>query len=116
MHYLHEGWGQVVLHRDIKACNVLLDANLNAKLGDFGLARFHDRGMALEVTRVVGTLGYIAPELMIVGLATTLSDIYAFGVFVLEVICGRKPVEPNIPHEQKILVDWVSSCMNIGAF
>lgn len=108
--YLHEGWGQVVLHRDIKASNVLLDANLNAKLGDFGLARFHDRGMALETTRVVGTTGYMAPELMTMGVATTWTDVYAFGALMLEVICGRKPVDPNRPGEQKILVNWVASC------
>lgn len=107
--YLHEGWGQVVLHRDIKASNVLLDVNLNAKLGDFGLARFHDRGMALENTRVVGTTGYMALELMTIGVATTWTDVYAFGALMLEVICGRKPVDPNRPGEQKILVNWVES-------
>ena len=108
--YLHEGWGQILLHRDIKASNVLLDANLNAKLGDFGLARFHDRGMALETTRVVGTTGYMAPEVMTMGVATTWTDVYAFGALMLEVVCGRKPVDPSRPSEQKILVKWVASC------
>ncbi|KFK27437.1 hypothetical protein AALP_AA8G382200 [Arabis alpina] len=108
--YLHEDWEQVVLHRDIKASNILLDANLNGRLGDFGLARFHDRGENLEATRVVGTIGYMAPELTAMGVATTWTDVYAFGAFILEVVCGRRPVDPDGPREQVILVKWVASC------
>ncbi|CAM0877435.1 unnamed protein product [Alopecurus aequalis] len=90
--YLHEGWEQVVVHRDIKAGNVLLDANMNGKLSDFGLARLYDHGGESQTTRVVGTLGYIAPEINKTGKATTSSDVYAFGAFLLEVACGRRPV------------------------
>ncbi|CAA0410824.1 putative L-type lectin-domain containing receptor kinase II.1 RLK-Pelle-L-LEC family [Arabidopsis thaliana] len=108
--YLHEEWEQVVLHRDIKASNILLDADLNGKLGDFGLARFHDRGVNLEATRVVGTIGYMAPELTAMGVTTTCTDVYAFGAFILEVVCGRRPVDPDAPREQVILVKWVASC------
>ncbi|CAH8280186.1 unnamed protein product [Arabidopsis lyrata] len=108
--YLHEEWEQVVLHRDIKASNILLDADLNGKLGDFGLARFHDRGVNLEATRVVGTIGYMAPELTAMGVTTTWTDVYAFGAFILEVVCGRRPVDPDAPREQMILVKWVASC------
>ncbi|KAK1642928.1 hypothetical protein QYE76_060733 [Lolium multiflorum] len=90
--YLHEGWEQVVVHRDIKAGNVLLDADMNGKLSDFGLARLYDHGGESETTRVVGTLGYIAPEMSKTGKATTSSDVYAFGAFLLEVACGRRPV------------------------
>ncbi|CAL9247387.1 unnamed protein product, partial [Arabidopsis halleri] len=57
-----------------------------------------------------GTTGYMAPELMTIGVATTWTDVYAFGALMLEVICGRKPVDPNRPGEQKILVNWVASC------
>jgi serine/threonine protein kinase len=90
--YLHEGWEQVVVHRDIKAANVLLDADMNGKLSDFGLARLYDHGGESQTTRVVGTLGYIAPEMSKTGKATTSSDVYAFGAFLLEVACGRRPV------------------------
>ncbi|KAG2310917.1 hypothetical protein Bca52824_022474 [Brassica carinata] len=108
--YLHEQWEQVVLHRDIKASNILLDAGLNGRLGDFGFARFHDHGQNLEATRVVGTIGYMAPELTAMGVTTTCTDVYAFGSFILEVVCGRRPVEPERPLEQMILLKWVSSC------
>lgn len=60
--YLHEGWEAKVLHRDIKASNVLLDKYMNGRLGDFGLARMHGHGQAASTTRVVGTVGYLAPE------------------------------------------------------
>jgi hypothetical protein len=61
--YLHEEWEQVVLHRDVKSSNILLDAELNGRLGDFGLARLHDHGTNSQTTRVVGTVGYLAPEI-----------------------------------------------------
>ncbi|KAF8102461.1 hypothetical protein N665_0198s0161 [Sinapis alba] len=108
--YLHEEWDQVVLHRDIKSSNILLDAELNGRLGDFGFARFHDRGQNLEATRVVGTIGYMAPELTAMGVATTKTDVYAFGSFILEVVCGRRPVDPERPLEQMILLKWVTIC------
>ncbi|KAF3567156.1 hypothetical protein DY000_02017877 [Brassica cretica] len=92
--YLHEDWEQVVLHRDIKASNIL----------------FHDRGENLEATRVVGTIGYMAPELTAMGVTTTWTDVYAFGAFILEVVCGRRPVDPERPPEQMILLKWVAIC------
>jgi serine/threonine protein kinase len=115
--YLHEEWEQVVLHRDVKASNVLLDAELNGRLGDFGLARLHDHGSNPQTTHVVGTVGYLAPELTRTGRATTCSDVFAFGAFMLEVACGRRPIEVpalGLP-ERMILVDWVSECWRRGA-
>ncbi|XP_062172845.1 L-type lectin-domain containing receptor kinase SIT2-like isoform X2 [Alnus glutinosa] len=106
--YLHEEWEQVVLHRDVKASNVLLDAELNGRLGDFGLARLHDHGTNPQTTHVVGTVGYLAPELTRTGMATTCSDVFAFGAFMLEVACGRKPTD--VQAQGVILVDWVSEC------
>ncbi|TVU02969.1 hypothetical protein EJB05_51515, partial [Eragrostis curvula] len=105
--YLHEGWEQVVVHRDIKASNVLLDADMNAKLSDFGLARLYDHGGKPQTTRVVGTLGYLAPELSKTGKATTCTDVFAFGAFLLEVACGRRPMELNDNADSPGLVDFV---------
>ncbi|KAK9123920.1 hypothetical protein Sjap_013522 [Stephania japonica] len=112
--YLHEEWEQVVLHRDVKASNVLLDADFNGRLGDFGLARLYDQGAIPQTTHVVGTLGYLAPELTRTGKATTKTDVFAFGAFLLEVACGRRPVEQQELPEKMILVDWVHECWRQG--
>ncbi|KAF5770923.1 putative protein kinase RLK-Pelle-L-LEC family [Helianthus annuus] len=105
--YLHEEWEQTVLHRDIKAGNVLLDSELNGRLGDFGLAKLCEHGSNPSTTKVVGTLGYLAPELTRTGKPTTNSDVFAFGALLLEVVCGRRPTEPKALPEELILVDWV---------
>ncbi|KAL6987656.1 L-type lectin-domain containing receptor kinase IV.1 [Sarracenia purpurea var. burkii] len=107
--YLHEEWEQIVIHRDVKASNVLLDGELNGRLGDFGLARLYDHGTDPQTTHCVGTLGYLAPEHTRTGKATTSTDVYAFGAFLLEVACGRRPIEPRAPAENLVLVDWVFS-------
>jgi serine/threonine protein kinase len=86
-----------VLHRDIKPSNVMLDASFNAKLGDFGLARLVDHGQGAHTTELAGTMGYMDPECMITGRFSTESDIYSFGVVLLEVACGRQPVRV-LPH------------------
>ncbi|KAJ7947609.1 Lectin-receptor kinase [Quillaja saponaria] len=112
--YLHEEWEQVVLHRDIKASNVLLDADLNGRLGDFGLARLYDHGTNPQTTHVVGTVGYLAPELSRTGKATTSTDVFAYGAFILEVACGRRPIQHQAPDEETILVDWVFDCWKRG--
>ncbi|ONI03508.1 hypothetical protein PRUPE_6G261500 [Prunus persica] len=110
--YLHEEWEQVVIHRDVKASNVLLDGELNARLGDFGLARLYDHGTDPQTTHIVGTLGYLAPEHIRSGRATTSTDVFAFGAFLLEVACGRRPIEAQGPDQDLILVDWVFSFWN----
>ncbi|KAI6668424.1 hypothetical protein NL676_013546 [Syzygium grande] len=112
--YLHEGWEQVVIHRDIKASNILLDADLNGRLGDFGLARLYDHGTDPKTTHVVGTFGYLAPEHTRTGKVTRNTDVYAFGVFLIEVACGRRPIETR-EAEDVILVDRVFSCWVGGA-
>ncbi|XP_056170247.1 L-type lectin-domain containing receptor kinase IV.1-like [Syzygium oleosum] len=111
--YLHEGWEQVVIHRDIKASNILLDSELNGRLGDFGLARLYDHGTDPQTTHVMGTLGYLAPENTRTARATTSTDVFAFGAFLLEVACGRRPIEAR-EEEDVILVDWVFSCWEKG--
>ncbi|KAK3406944.1 hypothetical protein EUGRSUZ_K03069 [Eucalyptus grandis] len=111
--YLHEGWEQVVIHRDIKASNILLDSELNGRLGDFGLAKLYNHGTDPQSTHVVGTLGYMAPENTRTARATTSTDVYAFGAFLLEVACGRRPIEVR-EDDDVILVEWVYSCWDKG--
>ncbi|VVB07004.1 unnamed protein product [Arabis nemorensis] len=106
--FLHEEWEQVVIHRDIKASNVLLDAEYNGRLGDFGLARLCGHGSDPQTTRVAGTWGYLAPEYVRTGHATTATDVFAVGVLLLEVACGRRPIEiQNESGERVFIVDWV---------
>ncbi|XP_021803275.1 L-type lectin-domain containing receptor kinase IV.1-like isoform X2 [Prunus avium] len=108
--YLHEEWEQVVVHRDVKASNILLDSEFNARLGDFGLARLYDHGKDPKTTRIVGTLGYLAPEHARLGRATTHTDVFSFGAFLLEVACGRRPIETQGQDLDVVLVDLVFSC------
>ncbi|KAG0526758.1 hypothetical protein BDA96_06G173600 [Sorghum bicolor] len=113
--YLHEDWEKVVVHRDIKASNVLLDREMNARLGDFGLARLYDHGTDPHTTHVVGTMGYMAPELGHTGRASKASDVFAFGAFMLEVACGRKPVVQDARDNRLVLVDWVLDRWRAGS-
>jgi serine/threonine protein kinase len=92
--YLHEEWEQCVVHRDVKSSNVMLDSNFNAKLGDFGQARLVDHGLGSQTTALAGTMGYMAPECFITSKASKESDVFSFGVVLLEA-CGRKVVEPK---------------------
>ncbi|CAO2145033.1 unnamed protein product [Urochloa humidicola] len=117
LRYLHEEWEKVVVHRDIKASNVLLDDEMNGRLGDFGLARLYDHGVDPQTTHVVGTIGYLAPELARSGNATPPTDVFAFGMFVLEVTCGQRPVNhQNTQDSQLILIDWVLDKVQKGLF
>ncbi|KAF3517682.1 hypothetical protein DY000_02063523 [Brassica cretica] len=112
--YLHQQWMQVIIHRDIKPANILLDGNMNAKLGDFGLAKLCDHGIDPQTSYVAGTLGYISPELSRTGKASTSSDVFAFGVVMLEIACGRKPVLPRASESEMVLTDWVLECWENG--
>ncbi|KAK2393546.1 putative L-type lectin-domain containing receptor kinase VII.2 [Trifolium repens] len=105
--YLHEGWEVKVVHRDIKASNVLLDKDMNAKLGDFGLARMQNHGQISSTTKLVGTVGYMAPEVIKTGRASTHTDVYMFGILILEVMCGRRPLEEG----KEPLVEFVWKLM-----
>ncbi|XP_031269212.1 probable L-type lectin-domain containing receptor kinase S.5 [Pistacia vera] len=112
LYYLHNEYDQKVVHRDLKASNILLDVEYNARLGDFGLARAieNERNSYADVglDGVPGTKGYVAPECFHTGKATTESDVFGFGAVVLEVVCGRMP-GVMIPAQEVsyTLVDWV---------
>ncbi|CAL9087166.1 unnamed protein product [Musa acuminata var. zebrina] len=109
LHYLHDEYEQRVVHRDLKASNIMLDANFNARLGDFGLARALETDRTsyaeMELGGVPGTMGYIAPECFHTGKATCESDVFGFGAVVLEVVCGRRPRSDIAGF--KFLSDWV---------
>lgn len=108
LHYLHNEYEQKVVHRDLKANNIMLDSNFNARLGDFGLARAIDNektSYADEAEGVLGTMGYIAPECFHTGKATQHSDVYAFGAVLLELICGQRP--GTKVNGFQLFLDWV---------
>ncbi|XP_026455796.1 L-type lectin-domain containing receptor kinase IX.1-like [Papaver somniferum] len=112
--YLHEEWEQCVVHRDIKSSNVMLDSSFNAKLGDFGLARFVDHELGSQTTVLAGTMGYLAPECVTTGRASKESDVYSFGNVCLEIACGRKPVEPKLEESKVRLLPWVWDLYGTG--
>ncbi|XP_010517847.1 PREDICTED: probable receptor-like protein kinase At2g42960 [Camelina sativa] len=105
--YLHEAIEPKVAHRDIKASNILIDDEFNAKLSDFGLAKLLDSGESHITTRVMGTFGYVAPEYANTGMLNEKSDIYSFGVLLLEAVTGRDPVDYGRPANEVNLVEWL---------
>ncbi|XP_057433902.1 probable L-type lectin-domain containing receptor kinase S.7 [Lotus japonicus] len=104
--YLHQECEQRVIHRDIKTGNILLDGSFNPRLGDFGLAKLMDHDKSPVSTLTAGTMGYLAPEYLQYGKATEKTDVFSYGVVVLEVACGRRPIEKE-GEEMVNLVDWV---------
>ncbi|CAN6343894.1 unnamed protein product [Urochloa humidicola] len=93
LRYLHHEWEQCVVHGDIKPSNIMLDDTHGTKLGDFGLARLGDHGGRWHTTKaVLGTAGYIDPEFVNTRHPSTQSDVYSFGIVLLEIVSGRPPV------------------------
>lgn len=114
LHYLHNEYDEKLIHRDLKASNVMLDTNYNARLGDFGLARAldHEKTSYAEMEGVHGTMGYIAPECFHTGKATRESDIFGLGAVLLEVACGLRPWTKKDGYH--CMVDWVWSMHRDG--
>ncbi|KAL1317432.1 hypothetical protein HN51_069515 [Arachis hypogaea] len=105
--FLHEEAERPVIYRDFKTSNILLDAEYNAKLSDFGLAKDGPEGDKTHVsTRVMGTYGYAAPEYVMTGHLTSRSDVYSFGVVLLEMLTGRRSMDKHRPNGEHNLVEW----------
>lgn len=107
--YLHEGLEPKVVHRDIKSSNILLDRQWNPKVSDFGLAKLLCSERSYVTTRVMGTFGYVAPEYACTGMLTEKSDVYGFGILIMEIISGRTPVDYSRPPGEVNLVDWLKT-------
>lgn len=105
--YLHEGLEPKVVHRDIKSSNILIDKHWNPKVSDFGLAKLLGSESSYITTRVMGTFGYVAPEYASTGMLNERSDVYSFGILIMEVISGRNPVDYSRPPEEVNLIEWL---------
>lgn len=128
--YLHEQLETQIIHRDVKTSNVMLDSNFNARLGDFGLARWLEHKIEYqsrtpsmknqqfrlaETTKIGGTIGYLPPEsFQKRSFATAKSDVFSFGIVVLEAVSGRRAVDLTYPDEQIILLDWTRKLSDEG--
>ncbi|THU49111.1 hypothetical protein C4D60_Mb06t06100 [Musa balbisiana] len=111
--YLHEDSSPRVIHRDFKSSNILLDHDYTPKVSDFGLARAALDEQNLHIsTRVMGTFGYVAPEYAMTGHLLVKSDVYSYGVVLLELLTGRKPIDMLQPPGQENLVTWARPLLN----
>ncbi|KAH9779288.1 putative LRR receptor-like serine/threonine-protein kinase [Citrus sinensis] len=104
--YLHEESRLKIVHRDIKATNVLLDKDLNAKISDFGLAKLDEDENTHISTRIAGTVGYMAPEYAMRGYLTDKADVYSFGIVALEIVSGKSNTNYRPKEEFVYLLDW----------
>lgn len=111
LEYLHHGCDRPVIHRDVKSSNILLDEHMKPKISDFGLAKIMQASGGMDSTQIIaGTHGYIAPEYAYTYKVKEKSDIYSFGVVLMELVTGKMPVEAEFG-ENKDIVHWVCSKM-----
>ncbi|KAF5765780.1 putative non-specific protein-tyrosine kinase RLK-Pelle-RLCK-XV family [Helianthus annuus] len=106
--YLHHEVTPHIIHRDIKASNVLLDSDFEAKVADFGFAKLIPDGVTHMTTRVKGTLGYLAPEYAMWGKVSESCDVYSFGILLLEIVSGKKPLEKLPGGIKRDIVQWAT--------
>lgn len=104
--YLHHNATPHIIHRDIKASNVLVDSDFQAQVADFGFAKLIPDGATHVTTRVKGTLGYLAPEYAMLGKASESCDVYSFGILLLELASGKKPIEKLSATMKRTIADW----------
>lgn len=108
-----------IVHRDIKASNVLLDDNFEAQVADFGFAKLIPDGATHVTTRVKGTLGYLAPEYAMWGKVSESCDVYSFGILLLELISGKKPIERvagTTAAAKRTIVEWAGPLVLHGNY
>lgn len=112
--YLHNGFSQSVIHGDVKSSNILLSEKFEPQLSDFGLARWAPTSSYITCSDVLGTFGYLAPEYFVYGKVNDKTDVYAFGVVLLELITGRKPIDTTNPKGQESLIMWARPLLQDG--
>lgn len=112
--YLHNGFSQSVIHGDVKSSNILLSEEFEPQLSDFGLARWAPTSSYITCSDVLGTFGYLAPEYFVYGKVNEKTDVYAFGVVLLELITGRKPIDTASPKGQESLIMWARPLLQDG--
>ncbi|XP_044463010.1 PTI1-like tyrosine-protein kinase At3g15890 [Mangifera indica] len=114
--YLHHEVTPHIIHRDIKASNVLLDSDFEPLVADFGFAKLIPEGVSHMTTRVKGTLGYLAPEYAMWGKVSESCDVYSFGILLLEILTGRKPIEKLPGGVKRTISEWAEPLILKGRF
>lgn len=114
--YLHHEVSPHIIHRDIKASNVLLDSDFEPLVADFGFAKLIPEGVSHMTTRVKGTLGYLAPEYAMWGKVSESCDVYSFGILLLEILTGRKPIEKLPGGVKRTITEWAEPLIVKGKF
>ncbi|XP_061992392.1 protein NSP-INTERACTING KINASE 3 isoform X1 [Rosa rugosa] len=113
--YLHEQCDPKIIHRDVKAANILLDEDFEAVVGDFGLAKLLDHRESHVTTAVRGTVGHIAPEYLSTGQSSEKTDVFGFGILLLELITGQKALDfGRVANQKGVMLDWVKKLHQEG--